>query len=96
MTACAYFFKDKTGTFMYLPPLCGRLEKDIIERSFGVMNSLNKNKTLSRIENIEEKDSSFYEKLGYEIAEEKPRIFMPAERTGGVKRQLFNRQCLAK
>lgn len=63
------FFQDKTSTFMYLPPLCEKLKEDIPEKSFAVMNSLNKNKTLSRIENVEEKDISFYKSIGYECTE---------------------------
>jgi len=63
------FFQDRAGMFMYLPPLCERLKEGILEKSFAVMNGLNKNKALSRIENIEEKDVAFYEGLGYECRE---------------------------
>lgn len=63
------FFQDRAGMFMYLPPLSEKLTEDIIEKSFSVMNSFNKNKALSRIENIEKKDIAFYKGLGYEYRE---------------------------
>ena len=60
------FFKDKIGTFLYLPPLAKKQNPQIIKEAFEIMDSFNKNKAISRIENIEEQDISFYRGLGYE------------------------------
>src|SRR3989338_1580055 len=59
------FFQDKTGCFLYLAPLSVKKNPGAIKKSFRIMDRLNKNKDISRIENIEEKDISFYEGLGY-------------------------------
>jgi len=60
------FFKDKTGAFLYLPPLGGEIKPTVVETAFKIMDNLNKNRDISRIENVEEKDISFYKRLGYE------------------------------
>lgn len=60
------FFKDKIGTFLYLPPLGKRQSKELIEKSFAIMDRFNRNKDISRIENVEEPDLDFYRSLGYE------------------------------
>jgi len=60
------FFKDKIGTFLYLPPLAKRQNPQVIKEAFEIADSLNNNKDISRIENIEEQDISFYRGLGYE------------------------------
>ncbi|MFH1413444.1 MAG: phosphatidylglycerol lysyltransferase domain-containing protein [Candidatus Omnitrophota bacterium] len=60
------FFKDSLGCFMYLAPLGKDNNKMAVEESFRVMNEFNKNRDISRIENIEEKDLPFYKKLGYD------------------------------
>ena len=59
------FFRDKAGCFMYLPPLSEHPGVRAVKESFAVMNGINKNKEISRIENAEEKDLPFYEKIGY-------------------------------
>jgi len=63
------FFKDKTSCFMYLPPLREKVRAGAIEKSFAVMNGLNKNKEISRIEKIGREDVSFYQDLGYKCKE---------------------------
>ena len=60
------FFKDKMGCFLYLAPLGKDREPEVVKEAFRVMNSFNQNKAISRIENIEEKDLSFYQALGYD------------------------------
>jgi len=60
------FFKDKIGCFMYMPPLAKTLNPYVVEESFRIMDSFNKNRDISRIENIEAKDVAFYQNMGYE------------------------------
>jgi hypothetical protein len=59
------FFKDKIGCFLYLPPLGERIKPEVILESFKIMDKFNKNQAVSRIENVEAKDSLFYRRLGY-------------------------------
>jgi len=62
------FFQDKIGTFLYLPPLGERCSTGTIRQCFSIMDALNSNKDVSRIENIPEKEAGFYRSLGYECA----------------------------
>lgn len=59
------FFQDKMGCFMYLAPLARVLKPEVVSEGFKIMDGLNKNKNASRIENISEDESAFYQKLGY-------------------------------
>jgi hypothetical protein len=59
------FFKDHFGTFLYLALLSRNKKPQTINKVFDILGRLNKNKDVSRIENIEAKDRSYYEKLGY-------------------------------
>lgn len=59
------FFKDKMGCFLYLPPLGRNLKPKTLEEIFRIMDGFNKNKDISRIENVEAKDLTFYQGLGY-------------------------------
>ncbi|MDP3732426.1 MAG: phosphatidylglycerol lysyltransferase domain-containing protein [Candidatus Omnitrophota bacterium] len=59
------FFKDKFGCFLYLAPLSAHRNPGLIKKIFEILNEFNKNKDISRIENIAEADISFYEDLGY-------------------------------
>ncbi len=59
------FFKDKFSCFLYLPPLAKKMRLEVIRKAFEIMDRFNKNKEVSRIENVEIKDVPFYEKLGY-------------------------------
>jgi len=60
------FFKDHAGCFMYLPPLSVQPSAKIIDEVFSIMDKMNNNKEISRIENAEERTLSFYKNLGYE------------------------------
>jgi hypothetical protein len=62
--ALCVFFQDKIGSFLYLAPL-GNKNPEAAKKVFQILDKLNKNRDISRIENIEEADLSFYEKLGY-------------------------------
>lgn len=64
-TLCV-FFKDKFGSFLYLPPLSAKENPKVIKKCFNILDGRNINKDISRIENIEEKDAPFYENLGYD------------------------------
>lgn len=57
------FFKDKIGAFLYLAPL-GNKNANLIQEIFNILDGFNKNKEISRIENIEEKDLILYQGLG--------------------------------
>lgn len=60
------FFQDKMGCFLYIAPLGIKREPKVIPEAFRIMHGFNKNKAISRIENIEQKDLSFYQALGYD------------------------------
>ncbi len=59
------FFKDKLSCFLYISPLAKRISPEVVKEVFKTMDGFNKNKEVSRIENVEAKDVPFYEKLGY-------------------------------
>lgn len=59
------FFKDKIGCFLYLAPLSEQKNPEVIKKAFETMDRFNKNKEISRIENIPGADIPFYEDLGY-------------------------------
>jgi uncharacterized protein len=59
------FFRDKIGCFMYLPVLAKERQPEVIKQAFTIMDSINKNKDISRIENIEQEDLEYYRALGY-------------------------------
>ncbi len=91
------FFRDKGGIFLYLPPLGERLNHRSIEEAFRIMDRVNHNREISRIENAEKKDLNFYEKLGYESYEKYPEYLCrrteQARLSGGAfksKRAVFN------
>jgi hypothetical protein len=62
------FFQDKTGCFLYFPPLGVKPSLKAVEESFRLMDACNKNPAVSRLENVEEKDIDLMEKLGYRIS----------------------------
>ncbi len=59
------FFRDKFGCFLYLSPLTEKINPGIVRGVFKILDKFNKNKEISRIENVEAKDKVFYEKLGF-------------------------------
>jgi uncharacterized protein len=64
-TLCV-FFKDTLGSFMNCEPLGKDISAGAVAAAFRVMDSCNKNKAYSRIENVEEGRVEFYRSLGYE------------------------------
>jgi hypothetical protein len=59
------FFRDQIGCFMYLPPLEKEPCPRVIKQAFVIMDGINKNKDISRIENIGQEDLEYYRALGY-------------------------------
>jgi len=59
------FFKDRMGCFMYLPALAKQRRPRVLKEAFSIMDGINENKDLSRIENIEENELEYYHALGY-------------------------------
>ncbi|MFC1658768.1 DUF2156 domain-containing protein [Candidatus Omnitrophota bacterium] len=59
------FFQDRHSCFMHLPPLGQGICPGVINKCFAIMDKLNKNNQISRIENVEERDLAFFRKLGY-------------------------------
>ncbi|MCG2714128.1 MAG: phosphatidylglycerol lysyltransferase domain-containing protein [Candidatus Omnitrophica bacterium] len=70
-TLCV-FFRDKIGCFMYLPPLAGERRPEALKKAFTIMDGINKNKDISRIENIELQDLDYYRALGYIVRQKYP------------------------
>ncbi len=67
------FFRDQVGCFMYLPPLTAEeLHPGVIQRVFAIMDKVNKNKDISRIENIQQGGLDYYRSLGYFCHEKYP------------------------
>ncbi|MDD5042804.1 MAG: phosphatidylglycerol lysyltransferase domain-containing protein [Candidatus Omnitrophica bacterium] len=58
------FFTDRLSRFMYLPPLGRRPGSAILKSVFSVMDEVNKNRDISRIENIGEEERGIYLNLG--------------------------------
>ncbi len=66
------FFQDKIGCFMYLAPLAKQKHPQVLKQAFAIMDNINKNKDISRIENIEQADLDYYRALGYLCHEKYP------------------------
>jgi len=64
------FFQDKIGSFLYLSPLSKKPDSLVVTEAFRIMDKLNANKEISRIENVEVKDLDYYRKLGF-VCQEK-------------------------
>jgi len=60
------FFKDKIGCFLYIPPQGKHIRPAAVKGVFRIMDRYNSNKDISRIENVEAKELSFYKGLGYD------------------------------
>ena len=57
---------------MYLPPLAGGPGPRVIPQAFAIMDKINKNKDISRIENIQQEELDYYRSLGYLCYEKYP------------------------
>lgn len=54
------FAKNSIGCFLYLPPLGEAISSKALKECFRIMDEVNGNKGVSRIENIEEEDLSLF------------------------------------
>jgi len=66
------FLRDKSGSFLYLPPLALESNPCVIQQAFKIMDRFNKNRQISRIENIESEDLGFFRERGYSCQEKPP------------------------
>lgn len=66
------FFRDKLGCFMYLPALARKDDPGVLDAAFGIMDSFNRHKHISRIENIEEAQLRFYLRQGLSCRQKDP------------------------
>ncbi|MFH1282014.1 MAG: phosphatidylglycerol lysyltransferase domain-containing protein [Candidatus Omnitrophota bacterium] len=67
------FFRDQVGCFMYLPPLAVKeVSGRVVRQAFEIMNKININQDISRIENIPQEELAGYRSLGYRCAEKYP------------------------
>lgn len=86
------FFRDNTGCFLYLAPLGEKINPALIAEGFSIMDQFNRNKDVSRIENIEEKDLAFYRDAGY-ICRDKFRDYLCSrDDLAGLKGNKFKSQ----
>lgn len=60
------FFQDKIGVFLYISALGKEVSMASIKEAFCIMDGVNANREISRIENVEEKDTQFYRKFGFD------------------------------
>ncbi|MCX5715534.1 MAG: phosphatidylglycerol lysyltransferase domain-containing protein [Candidatus Omnitrophica bacterium] len=63
------FCKGAGSFFMPIPPLGREKVKNTVRRCFEIMGEFNKNRNLSRIEEIKGEDTEAYKKIGYNIKE---------------------------
>ncbi|RJP29460.1 MAG: DUF2156 domain-containing protein [Candidatus Omnitrophota bacterium] len=63
------FFYDKTGCFLYIEPLAKNIDYKVVDKCFEIMDSHNRNKAVSRIENIEQDNCKFFHDAGYRLLE---------------------------
>ena len=63
------FFCDSIGCFLYFSPLGKLKSSKAVLCAFEIMDSFNKNKEISRIENVQEPELDFYSDLGYACKE---------------------------
>ena len=79
------FFKDKIGSFMYLPPLGrGNKAKSLLE-AFALMGRVNENEDICRVENIEEKGLGWFKEKGFSCYEKPPEYLCLRQRLADLK-----------
>lgn len=90
------FFRDAVGCFLYLPPLAKKPSLKAIEESFAHMDSINKNKSVSRIENVESDRLGFFKDNGYITAPKPPDYLCETKTLAGLKGDRFKskRACI--
>jgi hypothetical protein len=86
------FFRDKIGCFLYLAPLAKNLKPEAMHKAFEIMDGLNQNPEVSRIENIEEKELLFYRSLGYRCRPKYPEYLYLGKDLAGLSGNKFKSQ----
>ena len=82
------FFKDSIGMFMPIPPL-GKFNKKTISQVFEIMEEVNHNADISRIENIEESGLSFYRAAGLGFYEKGKEYLVSQDKVRSLKGDKF-------
>ena len=77
---------------MYLPPLGRQLTPKAVLASFKIMDSINRNPEVSRIENVTEEESHYYRKLGYKVSEKPGDYLYRRQDLAGLKGNKFKSQ----
>jgi len=90
-TLCV-FFRDRLGCFLYLPPLGTKPSPDAVRRIFREMDKFNKNRDISRIENIPAEDLEYYRTLGYRCREKDPDYLCARQDLAELKGNRFKPQ----
>ncbi|MDD5282151.1 MAG: phosphatidylglycerol lysyltransferase domain-containing protein [Candidatus Omnitrophica bacterium] len=86
------FFRDKVGCFMYLPPLGEKPCLLAIKQSFVIMDGINKNKDISRIENIGQEDLEYYRASGYLCRQKYPDYLCSRSELANLRGNKFKSQ----
>ena len=86
------FFQDNIGCFLYLPPLGERVSGAAVEESFRIMDKFNRNPDVSRLENAQEKELPFYQRLGYECRTKPGDYLCLRQDLAGLKGDKFKSQ----
>jgi hypothetical protein len=86
------FFLDKMGCFLYLAPLGAKINSSVTDEVFSIMDRFNRNKEISRIENIEAKDLAFYQGAGYLCRDKFGEYLCSRESLAGLKGNKFKSQ----
>ena len=83
------FFRDTIGCFLYFSPLARKLTPQVIAKAFKIMDGLNCNQEISRIENIEEQEISLYKKFGYVVKDKFPEYLCRRAELAELKGERF-------
>jgi len=90
------FFQDRSGVFLYLPPQGARIRPQVISKCFRIMDAVNANPEVSRIENVQARELDLYQGLGYLCREKFPEYLCQRDELIQLKGNRFKskRACL--
>ena len=86
------FFRDKLGCFLYLAPLGKKINLRAAQEAFLIMDKFNRNKNISRIENVEEKDAAIYRQSSYCVRDKFCDYLCSRARLSGLRGNKFKSQ----
>ena len=86
------FFQDRLGCFAYLEPLGKNINPLVAAEVFALMDKFNRQKNISRIENVEEHAAPFYRQVGYSLREKFCDYLCSRERLSGLRGDNFKSQ----